>query len=114
MSEWESEEIVRLRKAELEADKEVQELKHKIKDLELLGTRQEMRLVNSLRTDILQLEAALKDFATFGTRHDTNPTRLLSVRNAEVDASEEWWRAYFQSADNGVRDRARTALVGES
>jgi hypothetical protein len=68
--------------------------------------------VDALVAERDALREALKDIAIFGTRHDTNPTRLLaSMQTNELAATiDSWWLSYFQRADEQVRAIARAAL----
>lgn len=55
-------------------------------------------------------EAALREFAEHGTRHDTSPT-ILSM--SDGPSRTGGWYGYIQEMDAYVRDTARRALGGE-
>ncbi|MBF6459827.1 hypothetical protein IU433_12345 [Nocardia puris] len=63
--------------------------------------------IESAKARIAELEAALRDFAEHGTRHDLTPTNISSSpeqRRAQLEG-------YIRSMDASVRTRARTALT---
>ena len=57
-----------------------------------------------------RLEDALRDFATHGTRYDTNPTRMVRNDDGWMQA-DSYWLARSVAMDNAVRERARAALA---
>jgi hypothetical protein len=59
---------------------------------------------------VAKLEAALKDIASNGTRHDLTPTRRLHPHNDQAMEVDEWWNSYLISADKAVRSVATKAL----
>ena len=66
--------------------------------------------MRALVARIERLEAALKDLAANGTRHDRTPTRRLYPLDTKAMECDEWWSKYFVSADDRVRAQAKEAL----